>query len=213
MATQSFTLTINFSEELQLTAVPDPSVPILASSDITLTNEVSTTDITIENSAGKGRIVIVTAIDDLVAGGRFTIEFDESKYSDTLGNTGSGTYELTIINQEQDANWLTAGGDQCQNFAFDCGDGDTDDPYQISNVCQLQNIDDNDIASLGYTNLLDKDYILIADIDANYTRNWNTGAGFDPIGDNINQSTAHSMATAMLSITSISTALLQFRWV
>ena len=49
----------------------------------------------------------------------------------------------------------------------------------IFNVEQLQAIDV--VANLG------KNYLLVNDIDASATKNWNGGAGFDPIGDNTNK--------------------------
>lgn len=52
------------------------------------------------------------------------------------------------------------------------GSGTESDPYQITNVCQLQEIKYE----------LDAYYILINDIDASETESWNTGLGFEPIG-------------------------------
>ncbi|MCK5774395.1 MAG: hypothetical protein KAH57_11450, partial [Thermoplasmata archaeon] len=57
--------------------------------------------------------------------------------------------------------------------SFAGGNGTISNPYQISNVTQLQNIDDN----------LTANYMLINDIDASDTKNWNSGKGFDPIGN------------------------------
>ncbi|WP_167848811.1 GLUG motif-containing protein [Methanolobus halotolerans] len=59
------------------------------------------------------------------------------------------------------------------------GSGTEADPYQISNVAELQNM------SLD----LSANYTLINDIDASDTVNWNTGDGFDPIGDSSNKFT------------------------
>ena len=186
--TQSFNITIEFSEELQLTAVLDGNVPILTESNITLTNATTTDSITIENSAGKGRVVIEATIADL-SGERPTITISGDSYSDTLGNTGESDYTLTIDIATLLLGWLTNGN--CQNFSFDDGDGEINTPYQISNICQLQNIADDDLTAGGvsYTDLLDKNYILIADIDASYTRNWNSEQGFNPIGGQIKQYT------------------------
>ena len=57
---------------------------------------------------------------------------------------------------------------------FAGGDGTEDDPYQISNVNQLQDINLN----------LTANYTLINDIDASETREWNNGEGFTPIINN-----------------------------
>ena len=56
---------------------------------------------------------------------------------------------------------------------FAGGDGSAADPYQISNVTQLQNMSSN----------LSAHYVLINDIDASNTSTWNGGSGFDPVGD------------------------------
>jgi hypothetical protein len=52
------------------------------------------------------------------------------------------------------------------------GDGSESDPYEISNVSELQAIEDD----------LDANYELVSDIDASQTAQLNDGAGFDPIG-------------------------------
>ena len=62
------------------------------------------------------------------------------------------------------------------NVSADCsyyagGSGTESDPYQISNVVELQNINYN----------LDAHYILINDIDASITCCWNAGDGFLPL--------------------------------
>ncbi len=53
------------------------------------------------------------------------------------------------------------------------GSGTESDPHQISNVDQLQEMNEN----------LEAYYILTNDIDASSTKNWNGGSGFIPIGD------------------------------
>ncbi len=58
--------------------------------------------------------------------------------------------------------------------AFEGGSGTESDPYQIANVDQLQAMEND----------LDAHYVLVDDIDASETENWNSGKGFDPIGDN-----------------------------
>ena len=54
---------------------------------------------------------------------------------------------------------------------FEGGDGSVGNPYQISNVNQLQDMNQN----------LRAHYILIKDIDASETGGWNHGMGFEPI--------------------------------
>lgn len=53
------------------------------------------------------------------------------------------------------------------------GSGTPEDPYQISNVSELQSIEDDPNAS----------YVLVNDIDASATAQANNGRGFDPVDD------------------------------
>ena len=55
---------------------------------------------------------------------------------------------------------------------FEGGTGTAGDPYQIANVEQLQDM----------KLYLDAHYILVDDIDASGTVNWNEGAGFEAVG-------------------------------
>ena len=55
--------------------------------------------------------------------------------------------------------------------SFDGGDGTFENPYQISNILQLQDMQ----------KLRDKNYMLVDNIDASETRIWNSGEGFIPI--------------------------------
>ncbi|MBN1391061.1 MAG: hypothetical protein JXA22_10520 [Candidatus Thermoplasmatota archaeon] len=57
--------------------------------------------------------------------------------------------------------------------SFAGGNGTIDDPYQISTISELQNISSN----------LTEHFMLINDIDASETRNWNGGKGFLPMGN------------------------------
>jgi hypothetical protein len=58
---------------------------------------------------------------------------------------------------------------------FAGGVGTSEDPFEIVNCQQLQNMKENLSAS----------YILIDDVDCEDTINWNSGAGFEPIGNEI----------------------------
>ncbi|WP_052285885.1 MBG domain-containing protein [Azorhizobium caulinodans] len=58
------------------------------------------------------------------------------------------------------------------------GDGSAATPYQIADVYGLQGV--------GSASLLSQNFELVADIDASGTSNWRSGAGFNPIGDNLN---------------------------
>lgn len=53
------------------------------------------------------------------------------------------------------------------------GEGTEENPYEISNVSELQAMEQDMLAS----------YELVDDIDASATATWNDGAGFDPIGN------------------------------
>lgn len=72
-----------------------------------------------------------------------------------------------------------AAGTAAAQSAPDCseveytGDGTSGNPYEISNLSELQCIEEHD---LGAT------YRLVSDVDALRTAQWNGGAGFDPIG-------------------------------
>ncbi|MFW6142548.1 MAG: hypothetical protein ACOC53_08340, partial [Candidatus Saliniplasma sp.] len=55
------------------------------------------------------------------------------------------------------------------DLTFAGGSGTESDPYQISNVTELQNMSDD----------LTAHYELISDIDASETENWNGGDSFD----------------------------------
>ncbi len=53
------------------------------------------------------------------------------------------------------------------------GDGNSDNPWQIATLCQLQDVRSD----------LQAHYVLAADIDAGPSREWQGGAGFHPIGN------------------------------
>ena len=55
------------------------------------------------------------------------------------------------------------------------GDGAPGNPYQLSSLCQLQDINSQ----------LDAHYRLIVDIDASSSRDWNGGSGFLPIAEGV----------------------------
>src|SRR6056297_3272290 len=58
---------------------------------------------------------------------------------------------------------------------FAGGTGTETDPYHVSTITELQEIQ----------NHIDKHFIQINDIDASETVNWNEGNGFLPIGDDL----------------------------
>ncbi len=66
---------------------------------------------------------------------------------------------------------------------FGGGDGTEGSPYIIEDVQDLQNMSAN----------LSAHYVLANDIDASDTTNWNSGAGFDPVGDSTSNSFTGSL--------------------
>ncbi len=56
-------------------------------------------------------------------------------------------------------------------MAGQAGSGELNDPYQIKRLCQLQDVRSSPTAH----------YELVGDIDARKSREWNSGAGFEPI--------------------------------
>ena len=174
-------ITIEFDELLNFNSFQGF---VLTTTDI-LTTNLTIGDTTIDNNGndGKGRVVIEATIIDLT-GDNPTITISSDSYSDTLGNTGENDYTLNVIIDDK----LLFINNICQNFTFDIGTGSTDNPYQVSHICQLQNIDADDITidGIAYTDLLNKNYILTKNIEATYTAEWNNGAGFVPLGDGSN---------------------------
>ena len=73
---------------------------------------------------------------------------------------------------------IQAAEPDCSSYpgAFSSGVGTQEDPYLITNLSDLQCIDKD-------TTTLSAHYRLSNDIDATETNTWNSGDGFDPIGD------------------------------
>jgi hypothetical protein len=73
--------------------------------------------------------------------------------------------------------WFKLGGNGDCTFEipeFAGGSGTSEDPYQIAFCQQLQNMRDH----------LSSHFVLNNDIDCSDTVNWNSGAGFEPVGGN-----------------------------
>ncbi|PWJ44594.1 InlB B-repeat-containing protein [Sediminitomix flava] len=138
-----------------------------------------------------GKIEISTSIEEAIA----TISgADFYNYQDEI------TLDVTPVNGYQFGAWVDAEGDTLsttpsytftftnesnlvyyllfdETYEFAGGDGSSSDPYQIETLLQLEYL--SNISSLW-----DKNFILVADIDASATVNWNDGKGFRPIGNN-----------------------------
>jgi len=67
------------------------------------------------------------------------------------------------------------------HIIFEGGDGSLGNPYQIGNCTQLQGINES----------LDANYILINNIGCNDSINWESGKGFNPIGNSTDQFTGN----------------------
>jgi len=92
-----------------------------------------------------------------------------------------GTYELvgTVDGNSAVVETVTVENDEDTQSEPNCstvtypGAGTNANPYEVSNVDQLQCIENQG---------LDANYIVVSDIDASETISWNGGSGFDPIG-------------------------------
>jgi hypothetical protein len=80
-----------------------------------------------------------------------------------------GSFNLFLLNENANITTFAIS----TSFSFSGGNGTISSPFEISNITQLQNINNN----------TDAHYILINDIEANETINWNLGQGFIPIGN------------------------------
>ncbi|MFP8954151.1 hypothetical protein ACLI4Z_14455 [Natrialbaceae archaeon A-arb3/5] len=101
---------------------------------------------------GSDRIEFEYEIPDGAMTDRVTISTDDDQMSETV-----------VVERD---------GPICSHVSYD-GGGTSGNPYEISNVDELQCINDHD---------LDAHYELVGDIDAHGTEFWNGGDGFEPIG-------------------------------
>jgi PKD repeat protein len=94
--------------------------------------------------------------------------------TERFGRRSVGVMFVIILAVTLGAATGTAAADapDCSTVSYN-GDGTEANPYEVSNVDQLQCIE-----SQG----LDASYELVSDIDASETSAWNAGKGFDPIG-------------------------------
>ena len=109
---------------------------------------------------------------DATKGGNVEVEV----IRDSLGSVGSLVMEVestagvkTTFTVTIETGCSTVPG--VDLMAGQTGMGTIDDPYQIKRLCQLQDISSRPVAH----------YELAADIDASKTKDWNEGAGFEPI--------------------------------
>jgi hypothetical protein len=74
--------------------------------------------------------------------------------------------------------WVQAQPLAPQPDPFVGGDGSKSNPYEIDDCIGLQGIENSS------TGTLSDNYELVSDIDCSDTKNWNSGKGFDPLGNN-----------------------------
>ena len=100
------------------------------------------------------------------------------KYSDlkdVVVYTDKGIYENKVFEKSLDIPFICESNNESNGFYG--GNGTQSSPYQICNCNQLQNM----------SNYLSSSYELVTNIDCSATKNWNSGSGFDPVGDDSNQ--------------------------
>jgi hypothetical protein len=105
---------------------------------------------------------------------------------DTVGNGVS--FSLVIVAMALLATTGTAAAQSapdCSTVSYS-GDGTTSSPYEVSNVDQLQCINEQG---------LDANYVQVSDIDASETSSWNGGEGFVPIANDTDDSSANFQGT------------------
>ena len=113
-----------------------------------------------------------------------TIDIETGDYEDEAGNENEEAppIQRIVLFQGFQLDELIAAS-ECDKVFFDGGEGTKNAPYKISNICHLQNIAEDTITKLDYTDLLSSHYELTTNIDATATQGWNGMAGFIPIGD------------------------------
>ncbi|WP_406658139.1 LamG-like jellyroll fold domain-containing protein [Methanolobus sp. ZRKC2] len=105
--------------------------------------------------------------------------------NDTFGNLSGNMFTWTPSASDVGVHYLTfsvSDGSLSDNETISItvnnaspfnGDGTESNPYQITNVNELQSMNQE----------LSAHYVLMNDIDASETSTWNNGAGFEPIGN------------------------------
>src|SRR3989339_86776 len=139
----------------------------------------------ITNSYATGRVTAYFLQGGLIGwnnGGTITNSYwdkETSGQTTSGGGTGKTTAEMktqsTYIGWDFTNIWCMCTNDYPKLKAFQLlsgsGSGTSDDPYRITNIEQLQEMNCD----------LDAYYILMNEIDASATSSWNSGAGFVPI--------------------------------
>jgi hypothetical protein len=106
--------------------------------------------------------------------------YETSGISNSDGGVGRSTEEMTLFKNypywDVEDIWYKPCNDYPKHRLYYSypgeGSGTESDPYQITNICELQEIINN----------LNAHYIIVNDIDASETEEWYDGLGFEPIG-------------------------------
>jgi len=178
------TLTVETEDDTDSLSVPRQPQALIKNIDVTVDNSANdvTADITVENPSS------VTLTDTTVSVDASTSDLITSDRSTTIDLSNQQTVNFNWnLDSDGITDWVTAetvnetaddvgiverSGPSCP-VSYDDGDGSPGDPYEISNVDQLQCIEDD----------LNANYVLTEDVAAHGTEYWNGGDGFNPIGD------------------------------
>ena len=104
------------------------------------------------------------------------------KYSDlkdVVVYTNKGIYENKVFEKSLDIPFICESNNESNGFHN--GNGTLSSPYQICNCNQLQNM----------SNYLSSSYELVDNVDCSATKNWNSGLGFNPVGESGNRFTGN----------------------
>jgi hypothetical protein len=131
---------------------------------------------------------VLTKTVDVPTTGTSTVSFEPSLSSNPITDwvpIQSGTDRLTPDDENESVGIVERSGPKCSQVNYDGGSGTSVDPYQISNVDQLQCIDDEEPVPghNSWEDSLGADYRMVDDVAAHGTEYWNSGNGFMPIGE------------------------------
>ena len=172
-ATGVFNATVTFSEQ-----VYNDISSTIDENNFTLSG-FADNDIAPIITISSGRTVALFNNLSFAAADTLTATISLNNIQDEVGNQLTAT-RLSISNLLGPA---VRSGD-CSGIDFDGGSGSAQAPYQISNLCQLQNMGVTSDNHLVLSSLLSSHYELTAKIDASWTKDWNLRSGFTPIGIN-----------------------------
>ena len=163
--------TVNVSGPEQPTFVVDisPAEP-KAGEIVTFDASNSTAETSIESyewTFSDGQILTGETISrEFESGGEYDVGL---RVTDADGRTAATERTFGVLDSDTPT---SPGSPTCSDVDYN-GSGTTDDPYEVEDVDQLQCI--QNLSLSGH-------YVLVSDVDASGTAEWNNGEGFDPIG-------------------------------